>query len=81
MAQWVEKHMCNEQHNHPRSLGLVHYINNGYPDSYHHMNILRHSNVYRAWCQYFTHRDDYFKYLLGDLGYMDEEMFIMHKIG
>ncbi len=25
--------------------------------------------------------DDYFKYLLGDLGYMGEEMFIMWRIG
>jgi len=81
MVQWVEKHMCNEQHSHPRSLGLVHYINNGYLDFYHRMNILRHWNVYRDWCQYFTHMDDYFKYFLGDLSYMGEEMFIMHKIG
>jgi hypothetical protein len=30
---------------------------------------------------YFTHRDEYFEYLLGDMGYLAEEMFIMHMIG
>jgi hypothetical protein len=27
------------------------------------------------------HGDEYFKYLLGDLGYLGEEMFIMRRIG
>jgi hypothetical protein len=29
------------------------------------------------WHQYFTHEDNYFELLLGDLGYMGEERFIM----
>jgi hypothetical protein len=45
-----------------------------------------------SWCEYFTtpeylqglvyltHRDEYFEYLLGNMGYMGEEMFIMHMI-
>jgi len=45
------------------------------------MNILQRLNVYKDWHQYFTHKDDYLKYILGDPGYMGEEMFIMHKIG
>jgi hypothetical protein len=35
--------------------------------------------IYRDWCQYFMQGDEYFE-LLGDLRYMSEEMFIMHKI-
>jgi hypothetical protein len=27
------------------------------------------------------HGDEYFEYSLGDLGYLDEEMFIMRRIG
>ncbi len=27
------------------------------------------------------HGDEYFEYFLGDLGYLDEEMFIMRRIG
>jgi hypothetical protein len=27
------------------------------------------------------HTNDYFKYLLGDLGYMDEKMFVMCNLG
>jgi hypothetical protein len=45
------------------------------------MNILQHSNIYWEWQQYFTHDNEYFEFLLGDLGYTGEEMFIMWKIG
>jgi len=38
-------------------------------------------SVYKNWHQYFTHGDEYFEYLLKDLGYMGEKMFIMQRIG
>ncbi len=53
------------------------YMNIGYSSSYQDVAILWHSNVYKNWCQYFTHVNDYFEYLLGNLGYTGEEMFIM----
>jgi hypothetical protein len=45
------------------------------------VNILQHSNIYNYWHEHFTHGDDYFEYLLRDLGYVGKEMFIMHWIG
>ncbi len=60
--------------------GLFIYIDGGYPCSFFYVNILQHSSVYKDWCQYFNHKDEYFEYLLGDLGYMGKEMFIMCRI-
>jgi hypothetical protein len=57
------------------------YVDPGYLGSYHDFSILRHSSVYQNWCQYFTHGDEYFEYLLGNPNYMGEEMFIMRRIG
>ena len=37
--------------------------------------------IYKNWRQFFTHNDDYFEYLLGDPGYVGEEMFIMRRLG
>jgi hypothetical protein len=50
--------------------GLFIYIDIGYLGSYHDVNMLWHSGVYKNWCQDFTHGDDYFEYLLGDPSYM-----------
>ena len=61
--------------------GLFIYIDGGYPGSYHDLDILRQSDLYQNWREYFTHRYDYFEYVLGDPGYVGEEMFIMHRIG
>ncbi|CAK5164851.1 unnamed protein product, partial [Aphanomyces euteiches] len=61
--------------------GLFIYEDNGYPGKYHDVNILRQSNLYKRWRDYFTIEDDYFEYLLGDPGYIGEEMFIMRRIG
>jgi len=47
--------------------GLFIYIDLGYGGSYHNVNILQHSTIYQEWRQYFTHWDDYFEYLLGNL--------------
>lgn len=60
--------------------GLFIFVDPGYPGSYHDVNILRQSSLYRNWRQHFEHRDDYFEYLLGDPGYVGEEMFIMRRI-
>jgi len=51
--------------------GLIIYIDPGYPGSYHDVSILRESELYKDWRQYFTreHREDgndYAEYLLGD---------------
>jgi hypothetical protein len=43
--------------------------------------MLWHSNLYANWHNHFTHMDEYFEYLLGDLSYMREIMFIMQWIG
>jgi len=37
--------------------------------------------LYSNWREFFTHNDDYFEFLLGDPGYVGEEMFIMRRIG
>jgi DDE superfamily endonuclease len=61
--------------------GLFIYVEMGYPRKFHDVNILRHSTLYREWRDYFVHDDDYFEYLLGDPGYIGEEMFIMRRVG
>ncbi|KAG9415386.1 hypothetical protein AC1031_008828 [Aphanomyces cochlioides] len=61
--------------------GLIIYEDNGYPGKYHDVNILRHSQLYLNWRDHFTLNEDYFEYLLGDPGYVGEEMFIMRRIG
>jgi hypothetical protein len=43
------------------------------------VSIFQHSNIYQEWWEYFIHGDETF--LLGDLKYMGEEMFIMWRIG
>ena len=61
--------------------GLFIYINPGYPGSFHDVNCLRQSDLYKHWRRFFTHHDDYFEFLLGDPGYVGEEMFIMRRLG
>ena len=61
--------------------GLFIYVDPGYPGSFHDVNILRHSDLFRNWREYFEHRDNYSQFLLGDPGYRGEEMFIMSRIG
>jgi hypothetical protein len=47
----------------------------------HDVTILCEYDLYKNWCECFMHTNDYFKYLLGDLGDMDEEMFVMCNLG
>jgi hypothetical protein len=39
------------------------------------------SLLHKNWRQFFLHDDEYFEYLLGDHGYLNEEMFIIWRIG
>jgi len=60
--------------------GLFIYLNSGYHDSFHDVNILCELNLYKNWCYFFVHINKYFEYLLGDPSYMGKEMFVMRKI-
>ena len=61
--------------------GLFVYVDIGYPGKFHDVNILRLSDLFKQWRAFFTHNDEYFEYLLGDPGYVGEDMFIMRRIG
>jgi hypothetical protein len=37
--------------------------------------MLRHFNIYANWHNHFSHTDEYFEYLLGNLGYMGKEIY------
>ena len=62
--------------------GLFIYVDPGYPGSFHDVSCLRASDMYTAWRDYFTHDDtnQYFKYILGDSGYVGTKMFILRRI-
>jgi hypothetical protein len=61
--------------------GLIIYIDAGYCGSFHDVNILRNSTLHQNWRAYFHHTDEYFEYLLGDPGYLGEDMYIMRRVG
>jgi len=79
MVQWLEEDyvitnaMILDHHN------LFIYIDTRYPMFYHDINIIWHSTIYWKCCQIFTNDDEYFEYLLKDLKYLGEKMFIMYK--
>jgi hypothetical protein len=60
--------------------GLFIYLDLMYPRSYHDINIFHQSNIHNSWNQCFVHIDEYFEYLLGDLSYIGEDMFLMCDI-
>lgn len=60
--------------------GLFIHVDTSFPGSYHDVNVLRHSPIYQDWQNRFVHSDDYQQYLLGDPGYIGEEMFIMRRL-
>jgi hypothetical protein len=60
--------------------GLLIYVDPGYPGSFHDVNCLRRSDLYKNWRQFFTYDDRYVEYLPGEPGYIGEEMFIMQRI-
>ena len=61
--------------------GLFIYVDCGHPGSFHDVNILRQSDFHRKWRQYFRRDDEEREYLLGDPGYLGEEMYIMRRLG
>jgi len=50
------------------SLFIYTYIR--YFSSYHDVNILKQSTLYKEWHEYFIYEDNYFELLLGDPSYM-----------
>ena len=62
--------------------GLFIYVDPSYRGSFHDVTCLRASNMYGTWREYFIYDDanQYFEYVLGDLGYVGIEMFIMRQI-
>ncbi len=61
--------------------GLFIYLYSEYPFCMQDVTILCEYDLYKKWCGCFMHTNDYFEYLLGNLGYIDEEMFAMHNLG
>jgi hypothetical protein len=57
--------------------GLLIYLDTGYFSSFHDVTIMCQSNLYKNWCQFFVHIEDYVEYLLWDLCYVGEEMFMV----
>jgi hypothetical protein len=57
--------------------GLLIYLDIGYHDSFHDVNILRTLELYNNWHSFFNNGDKYFEYLLGDPNYMCECIFMM----
>lgn len=60
--------------------GLFIYIDLKYSKSYHDIIIFHLSNIHKIWLHLFFHTNEYFEYLLDDLGYMGKETFVMHRI-
>ena len=46
--------------------GLIIYLDPGYPGCYHDITILRQSDLFHNWRDYFQHDDDAFEYVMGD---------------
>ena len=46
--------------------GLFIYIDPGYPGSFHDISILKASDLYKNWRNFFTREYAYFEYVLGD---------------
>lgn len=56
--------------------GLIIYLDPGYPGSYHDVTILRQSELYQNWRQYFEHDDDSFEYVMGDRKHISTHFFV-----
>ena len=61
-------------------LGIFIYMEAGFPGAYHDINVLRRSDSAANWCDVFTHRNEYFGYILGNPGYQGLEAFVMHHV-
>jgi hypothetical protein len=60
--------------------GMFIYVDPGYPGFFHNVVILGNSLLYRNWRSHFSHSDGDIEYLLGDPGYIGEEMFIVRRV-
>ena len=60
--------------------GLFIFVDPGFPGSFHDITILRHSEIHANWRDYFEHQDDYLQFVLGDPGYLGEDMYILRRI-
>lgn len=81
MDQWAQQIYCINNtviFNHDE---LVIHLDLGYLGSFYDVTLFRHSNLYCNRRSHLTHIDQYIEYLLGDMGYIGEEMFIMQCIG
>jgi DDE superfamily endonuclease len=56
-------------------------VDPGYPESFHDVTILRQSELYTNWRDYFTHNDEHIEYLFGDPEYAGADMFVISRIG
>jgi hypothetical protein len=82
MVQQMQKDVLHEQHDDPKPLWIVHvYLDKGYLDFFHDVNILCKLNLYKNYYQLFLDTKKYFEYLLGHLGYMGEKMFVIQRLG
>jgi hypothetical protein len=81
MVQQMQKDVLHEQHDDPEPLWIVHvYLDKGYLGSFHDVNILCKLNLYKNYYQFFLDMKKHLEYLLGDLGYMREEMFVIQRL-
>jgi hypothetical protein len=58
--------------------GLFIYLDVGHQGSFHVIIIQHQSNLYKSWCQFSVQTNEYFEYLVKDLSYLGEKMFVMH---
>ncbi len=56
-------------------------MDSSYSIFYHDVTILCQFELFQNSCHFFVHDDEYFEYLLGDLGYLGKKMIIMRKLG
>jgi hypothetical protein len=60
--------------------GLFIYVEAGFPGAYHDINVLRRFDLAANWRDFFTHRDEYFEYIIGDPRYQGLEAFVIRRV-
>ncbi len=54
--------------------GLFIYLDLKYPCSFHNVSIMCEFELYKKWCQFFVHTNEYFEQLLGNPCYWVKEV-------
>ena len=54
--------------------GLFILVENKFLRSFYGINTLRHIEFYKTWHAHFTHDDNHFEYVLGNLAYQGGDM-------